>query len=99
MRALVGGGGGGQGRGGCRREGGEPLGPLWGGGMSRRGGWDAGAGLRAALRPAGRPPVLPVPSQYSVILSEEEFFHVLEHYDKTLSAKIPYNDFLRAFLQ
>uniref|UniRef100_A0A8D0WNA0 EF-hand calcium-binding domain-containing protein 6 n=1 Tax=Sus scrofa TaxID=9823 RepID=A0A8D0WNA0_PIG len=37
--------------------------------------------------------------QYSVILSEEEFFHVLEHYDKTLSAKIPYNDFLRAFLQ
>lgn len=67
--------------------------------MSRRGGWEVGAGLRAALRPAGRPPVLQVLRQYSVILSEEEFFHVLEHYDKTLSAKIPYNDFLRAFLQ
>uniref|UniRef100_A0A8C3X1V6 EF-hand domain-containing protein n=1 Tax=Catagonus wagneri TaxID=51154 RepID=A0A8C3X1V6_9CETA len=37
--------------------------------------------------------------QYSVDLSEEEFFHVLEYYDKTLSAKVPYNDFLRAFLQ
>ncbi|KAM4881132.1 EF-hand calcium-binding domain-containing protein 6 [Thomomys bottae] len=37
--------------------------------------------------------------QYSVNLSEEEFFHVLEYYDKTLSSKISYNDFLRAFLQ
>ncbi|OBS76976.1 hypothetical protein A6R68_16580 [Neotoma lepida] len=37
--------------------------------------------------------------QYSINLSEEEFFHVLEYYDKTLSSKISYNDFLRAFLQ
>ena len=37
--------------------------------------------------------------QYGVNLSEEEFFHLLEYYDKTLSAKISYNDFLRAFLQ
>ncbi|XP_061060407.1 EF-hand calcium-binding domain-containing protein 6 [Eubalaena glacialis] len=37
--------------------------------------------------------------QYSVNLSEEEFFHILEYYDKTLSSKISYNDFLRAFLQ
>uniref|UniRef100_H0WJE7 EF-hand calcium-binding domain-containing protein 6 n=1 Tax=Otolemur garnettii TaxID=30611 RepID=H0WJE7_OTOGA len=37
--------------------------------------------------------------QYSINLSEEEFFHILEHYDKTLSSKISYNDFLRAFLQ
>ncbi|XP_038199262.1 EF-hand calcium-binding domain-containing protein 6 isoform X2 [Arvicola amphibius] len=37
--------------------------------------------------------------QYSINLSEEEFFHVLEYYDKSLSSKISYNDFLRAFLQ
>ncbi|XP_060045104.1 EF-hand calcium-binding domain-containing protein 6 isoform X2 [Erinaceus europaeus] len=37
--------------------------------------------------------------QYSINLSEEEFFHILEYYDKTLSSRISYNDFLRAFLQ
>ncbi|KAG3290778.1 EF-hand calcium binding domain 6 [Ictidomys tridecemlineatus] len=37
--------------------------------------------------------------QYSINLSEEEFFHVLEYYDKTLSSRVAYNDFLRAFLQ
>ncbi|XP_069347370.1 EF-hand calcium-binding domain-containing protein 6 [Eulemur rufifrons] len=37
--------------------------------------------------------------QYSINLSEEEFFHILEYYDKTLSSKVSYNDFLRAFLQ
>ncbi|XP_047724083.1 EF-hand calcium-binding domain-containing protein 6 isoform X2 [Prionailurus viverrinus] len=37
--------------------------------------------------------------QHSINLSEEEFFHILEYYDKTLSSKISYNDFLRAFLQ
>ncbi|KAF6339248.1 EF-hand calcium binding domain 6 [Rhinolophus ferrumequinum] len=37
--------------------------------------------------------------QYSINLSEEEFFHILEYYDKRLSSKISYNDFLRAFLQ
>uniref|UniRef100_A0A8C9EF00 EF-hand calcium-binding domain-containing protein 6 n=1 Tax=Phocoena sinus TaxID=42100 RepID=A0A8C9EF00_PHOSS len=37
--------------------------------------------------------------QYSVNFSEEEFFHILEYYDKTLSSKISYNDFLQAFLQ
>ncbi|KAK2505866.1 hypothetical protein MC885_003766 [Smutsia gigantea] len=37
--------------------------------------------------------------QFSINLSEEELFHILEYYDKTLSSQIPYNDFLRAFLQ
>ncbi|KAM7115087.1 EF-hand calcium-binding domain-containing protein 6 isoform 2-T2 [Molossus nigricans] len=37
--------------------------------------------------------------QYGINLSEEEFFHILEYYDKTLSSRISYNDFLRAFLQ
>ncbi|XP_054999992.1 EF-hand calcium-binding domain-containing protein 6 [Sorex araneus] len=37
--------------------------------------------------------------QYSINLSEEEFFHVLEYYDRALSSLVPYNDFLRAFLQ
>ncbi|KAM8777483.1 EF-hand calcium-binding domain-containing protein 6 [Rhynchonycteris naso] len=37
--------------------------------------------------------------QFSINLSEEEFFHILEYYDKALSSKISYNDFLRAFLQ
>nr|XP_060162354.1 EF-hand calcium-binding domain-containing protein 6 [Globicephala melas] len=37
--------------------------------------------------------------QYGINLSEEEFFHILEYYDKTLSSKISYNDFLHAFLQ
>ncbi|XP_055963055.1 EF-hand calcium-binding domain-containing protein 6 [Sorex fumeus] len=37
--------------------------------------------------------------QYSINLTEEELFHVLEYYDRGLSALVPYNDFLRAFLQ
>ncbi|KAM5250924.1 EF-hand calcium-binding domain-containing protein 6 [Hipposideros larvatus] len=37
--------------------------------------------------------------QHSINLSEEELFHILEYYDKRLSSKISYNDFLRAFLQ
>lgn len=37
--------------------------------------------------------------QFSINLSEEEFFHLLEYYDKSLSSKVAYNDFLRAFLQ
>lgn len=45
------------------------------------------------------PPVSQVLRQYSINLSEEEFFHILEYYDKRLSSKISYNDFLRAFLQ
>lgn len=43
--------------------------------------------------------VFQVLRQYSINLSEEEFFHILEYYDKTLSSNISYNDFLRAFLQ
>lgn len=74
-----------------------------------------GAGGAARGRPlAGSPPprahggqralclggsVRQVLRQYSINLSEEEFFHILEYYDKTLSSKISYNDFLRAFLQ
>lgn len=53
----------------------------------------------------GSRPSAPSPShtqvlrQYGINLSEEEFFHILEYYDKALSSKISYNDFLRAFLQ
>lgn len=54
-------------------------------------------GGQRALCPGGS--VRQVLRQYSINLSEEEFFHILEYYDKTLSSKISYNDFLRAFLQ
>ncbi|XP_075598913.1 EF-hand calcium-binding domain-containing protein 6 [Balearica regulorum gibbericeps] len=37
--------------------------------------------------------------EYSINLTEEELFNVLEYYDKTLSSKISYNDFLWAFIQ
>ncbi|NXE08214.1 EFCB6 protein, partial [Lophotis ruficrista] len=37
--------------------------------------------------------------EYSIDLTEGELFHISEYYDKTLSSKISYNDFLRAFLQ
>uniref|UniRef100_A0A8D0L785 EF-hand domain-containing protein n=1 Tax=Sphenodon punctatus TaxID=8508 RepID=A0A8D0L785_SPHPU len=37
--------------------------------------------------------------QYGINLSEEELLHILEFYDQTLSSKICYNEFLRAFLQ
>nr|XP_008109631.1 PREDICTED: EF-hand calcium-binding domain-containing protein 6 [Anolis carolinensis] len=37
--------------------------------------------------------------KYGINLSEEEFFHILEYYDKSLTSKISYNEFLRAFLQ
>uniref|UniRef100_A0A7M4E4P0 EF-hand domain-containing protein n=1 Tax=Crocodylus porosus TaxID=8502 RepID=A0A7M4E4P0_CROPO len=37
--------------------------------------------------------------EYSVNLSEEEFFHILEFYDKALTSKASYNNFLQAFLQ
>ncbi|NXN76333.1 EFCB6 protein, partial [Himantopus himantopus] len=37
--------------------------------------------------------------EYSINLTEEELFNILEYYDKTLSSKISYNDFLRAFIQ
>ncbi|KAJ6666401.1 hypothetical protein lerEdw1_000674 [Lerista edwardsae] len=37
--------------------------------------------------------------KYGINLSEEELFHILEYYDRTLSSRISYNEFLRAFLQ
>ncbi|XP_078529993.1 EF-hand calcium-binding domain-containing protein 6 isoform X2 [Lissotriton helveticus] len=37
--------------------------------------------------------------QYSINLSEDEFFHILGYYDKDLTLKIPYNDFLRSFIR
>ncbi|KAK7117596.1 hypothetical protein R3I94_022980 [Phoxinus phoxinus] len=37
--------------------------------------------------------------QYSVNLSEEEFFHFTSFFDSNLSGKISYNDFLRIFLK
>ncbi|XP_053243628.1 EF-hand calcium-binding domain-containing protein 6 [Podarcis raffonei] len=36
--------------------------------------------------------------KYGIDLSEEEFFHILEYYDKGLTSKISYNEFLKAFL-
>ncbi|NXT40516.1 EFCB6 protein, partial [Pelecanoides urinatrix] len=36
---------------------------------------------------------------YNIDLTEEELFNILEYYDKILSSKISYNDFLRAFIQ
>lgn len=65
--------------------------------------WGRGGG-RGDLDPAPPAPAACMLSaqvlrQYSINLSEEEFFHILEYYDKSLSAKISYNDFLRAFLQ
>ncbi|NXL09618.1 EFCB6 protein, partial [Mesembrinibis cayennensis] len=44
-------------------------------------------------------PVSIVLHEYSINLTEEELFNILEYYDKTLSSKISYNDFLRAFVQ
>ncbi|PKU40147.1 ef-hand calcium-binding domain-containing protein 6 [Limosa lapponica baueri] len=37
--------------------------------------------------------------EYGINLTEEELFNILEYYDKNLSSKISYNDFLRAFIQ
>ncbi|NXA26817.1 EFCB6 protein, partial [Ibidorhyncha struthersii] len=37
--------------------------------------------------------------EYSTNLTEEELFNILEYYDKTLSSKISYNDFLWVFIQ
>lgn len=59
---------------------------------------DEGSHLQAPAL-LNQPPAHQVLRQYSINLSEEEFFHVLEYYDKSLSSKISYNDFLRAFLQ
>lgn len=50
-------------------------------------------------RPPTWQPLPQVLRQYSINLSEEEFFHILEYYDRTLSSRLSYNDFLRAFLQ
>ncbi|XP_056595145.1 EF-hand calcium-binding domain-containing protein 6 [Triplophysa dalaica] len=37
--------------------------------------------------------------QFSVNLSEEEFFHLTSFFDKNITGKISYNDFLRIFLK
>eukprot|EP00057_Strongylocentrotus_purpuratus_P031738 XP_785504.3 PREDICTED: EF-hand calcium-binding domain-containing protein 6-like [Strongylocentrotus purpuratus] len=37
--------------------------------------------------------------QFSINLSEEEFYQLTTYYDKALEGRVPYNDFLRAFLQ
>jgi len=37
--------------------------------------------------------------QFSIQLSEEDFFHLMTYYDGQLKGKVPYNDFIRAFLQ
>uniref|UniRef100_A0A8C3JDS9 EF-hand domain-containing protein n=1 Tax=Calidris pygmaea TaxID=425635 RepID=A0A8C3JDS9_9CHAR len=37
--------------------------------------------------------------EYGINLTEEELFNIFEYYDKNLSSKISYNDFLRAFIQ
>ncbi|XP_072165535.1 EF-hand calcium-binding domain-containing protein 6-like isoform X2 [Diadema setosum] len=37
--------------------------------------------------------------QFSINLSEEEFYQLMSYYDKDLNGKVSYNDFIRAFLQ
>ncbi|XP_070545178.1 EF-hand calcium-binding domain-containing protein 6-like isoform X2 [Ptychodera flava] len=37
--------------------------------------------------------------QYNINLSEDEFFHLMSFYDKDMSGKICYNEFLRAYLK
>lgn len=61
--------------------------------------WMEEEGVGPEPTTAHRSPGPQVLRQFSINLSEEEFFHVLEYYDKSLSSKISYNDFLRAFLQ
>ena len=36
--------------------------------------------------------------QFSVNLTEDEFFHLLSYYDKHMDGLIGYNDFIRAYL-
>lgn len=37
--------------------------------------------------------------QFNINLSEEEFYHLVSYYDKSMSGVINYNDFIRAYLQ
>nr|CAB3241250.1 EF-hand calcium-binding domain-containing protein 6-like [Phallusia mammillata] len=37
--------------------------------------------------------------QFAINLSEEDFFHMLSFYDHGMRGRVPYNDFIRAFLQ
>uniref|UniRef100_H2Z2G4 EF-hand domain-containing protein n=1 Tax=Ciona savignyi TaxID=51511 RepID=H2Z2G4_CIOSA len=37
--------------------------------------------------------------QFSINLTEEDFYHLVSFYDHKMKGKIPYNDFIRAFLQ
>ncbi|CAH2278349.1 EF-hand calcium-binding domain-containing 6 [Pelobates cultripes] len=37
--------------------------------------------------------------KYGINLSEDEFFHIVGYFDKELTSKISYNDFLREFLR
>lgn len=36
--------------------------------------------------------------QFSVNLDEDEFYHLMQYYDKNMDGKIGYNDFIRAYL-
>lgn len=71
---------------------------VGGPGSGREERW-AHASLRGSETSGGSLSLLQILRQYGINLSEEEFFHILEYYDKTLSSKISYNDFLHAFLQ
>ena len=37
--------------------------------------------------------------QFSINLSEEDFYHLMSFYDHQMKGRVPYNDFIRAFLQ
>lgn len=37
--------------------------------------------------------------KFKIDLNEEEFFHLFSFYDKNMTGKISYNDFLRAHLE
>ena len=36
--------------------------------------------------------------KYKIDLTEEEFYHLMTHFDKDMTGKVSYNDFLKAFL-
>lgn len=37
--------------------------------------------------------------QFSLDLSEEEFYQLLSHYDNSMDGQVSYNDFIKAYLQ
>jgi len=38
-------------------------------------------------------------AEYSIVLNEEDFFNLMSYYDHAMLGRVPYNEFLRAFLR